>query len=227
MLKDGSNKHNLELSMLKVKATQLGIFDKNILCANCDGILGQLDDNPYNVIRDFDLSRCLGVENVFTDQSVVCERFCKGILAILWRASISHRYPYSNVSLGARELIVRDIVFGLRPLGDFTDLEIVIQYYRSSYFDDKVRFFYTLPQHNSFEGLSGYSFALNGFRISIKTDQRNFPSNYAPFILNRHKVFRGLVVELEQTTEFRRMTEIAAADEMRRSRATATRRRRG
>src|SRR5438132_1433936 len=51
MLKDGSNKHNLELSIVQVKATQLGIFDKNISCAKCDVILGKLDDYLYDVIR--------------------------------------------------------------------------------------------------------------------------------------------------------------------------------
>ena|SRR5438067_7170391 len=60
MLKDGSNKHNLELSIVQVKATQLGIFDKNILCAKCDGILGKLDDYLY----DEGSSRCPRLVNI-------------------------------------------------------------------------------------------------------------------------------------------------------------------
>src|SRR5436190_14756593 len=110
MLKGGSNRHDLELSLSRVKPVQLGIFDKNILCKNCDGFLGKLDDYLYDVIRDFDILRCPCVEDIFVDQTVDCERFCKGVLAILWRASVSNRYPYSKVSLGEHEPVARDIV---------------------------------------------------------------------------------------------------------------------
>jgi len=226
MLKDGSKRHNLELSLWRVTPTQLGIFDKNILCDRCDGLLGRLDDYLYDVIRQFDLSKCPRIEDIFVEQTVDCEQFCKGVLAILWRASISNRYPYSKVSLGRYELIVRDILFGFLPLITFTELEILIQYYRSRHIGEKVRFFDTLPQHNKFGELDGYSFGLNGFRISIKIDERNFGADFAPFILNRQKVFRGLVVELEETPEFRRMADIVVADLIRRSARPQTRRRR-
>ncbi len=212
MNKNRNNKHNLELSLARVKPAQLGIFDKDILCERCDGHLGKHDDYLYDVIRRFVLTLGLRERDYFADPKVDCDAFSKGILAILWRASITGHPACEGVSLGPYEPTVRDILFGLRPLADMRELEIVIQYYRSEHFRDKVNLFYTLPVRNSFQGLNGFSFGLNGFRIAAKIDKRPFPSFYAPYIINRTGTFRGLVVELEETPEFSRMADIAVAD---------------
>lgn len=207
-----NKKHNLELSLARVKPTQLGIFDKHILCERCDGLLGKHDDCLYDVIRGFKLPPGLRERDEFCDPKVDCDDFCKGILAILWRASITSHPAYRGVSLGPYEPIVRDILFGLRSFGDIREIEIAIQYYRSGHFGDKVNLFYTLPTPNKFEGRNGFSFGLNGFRIAAKIDKRSFSPAFGPYIINRTGVFRGLVVELEGTPEFSRMADIAVAN---------------
>jgi hypothetical protein len=211
-----NKKHNLELSLVRVKPSQLGIFDNQILCDRCDGLLGKYDDYLYDVIRGFVLPPGLREHDEFCDPKVNCEAFCKGILAILWRASITSHPAYSDVSLGPYGAIVREIVFGLRPLADMHTLEVIIQHYRSDYFGDNVNFFYTLPVRNEFQGLSGFSMSLNDFRITVKIDDRLFASFYGPYVINRTGVFRGLVVELEGTPEFSRMIDITVADMLRR-----------
>ena len=180
-----NRKHNLELSLARVKPTQLGIFDKHILCERCDGLIGKHDDYLYDVIRGFVLPPGLREGDDFSDPKVDCDAFCKGILAILWRASITSHPSYAGVSLGPYEPMVRDILFGLRPLADMRELEIAIQYYRSGHFGENVNLFYTLPVRNKFGGLNGISFGLNGFRIAAKIDKRPFPSFYGPYIINR------------------------------------------
>lgn len=69
---------------------------------------------------------------------------------------------------------------------------------------------------NKFDGLYAFSFGLNGFRVLAKISKRQFPSAFAPYIINRTGVFRGWVVELERTLEFSRMVDIAVADMIRR-----------
>ena len=133
-----NTKHNLEISLGRVKPTQQGIFDKHILCATCDGRLGQHDDYLYKAIRAFVLPP--GCDE-FSDPKVDCEAFSKGILAILWRASLTSHRACSGVSLGSYEDVVRDILFGLRPLADMRELEIAIQYYRSDHIADKINLF--------------------------------------------------------------------------------------
>ncbi len=208
-----NKKHNLEISLGRVKPAQLGIFDKHILCATCDRHLGKYDDYLYDVIRGFVLPP--GCDE-FSDPKVDCEALSKGILAILWRASLTSHRAYSDVSLGPYEGIVRDILFGLRPLTDMRELEIALEYYRSDHFGDKVNLFYTIPAANKFGGLNGFSFGLNGFRIAAKIDKRPFPPPFGRYIINRTGMFRGLVVEFEGTPEFSRMAEIAVTDMIRR-----------
>jgi hypothetical protein len=207
-----NKKHNLELSLARVTPTQLGIFDKQILCERCDGLLGKHDDYLSDVIRKFVLPPGLRERDDFSSPKVDCDAFCKGILAILWRGSISSHPDYSDVSLGPYEPIVRDILFGLRPLSDMPELEVVLQYYRSDHFGEDVNLFYTLPVQNKFEGRNGFSLGLNGFRITAKIDQRPFSPAFGPYIINRTGVFRGLVVDLEKTPEFSRMADIAVAE---------------
>ena len=152
----------------------------------------------------------------FTDPKVDCDAFCKGILAILWRASLTSHPAYSDVLLGPYEAIVRDILFGLRSLADIGELEIVIQHYRSGHLGDNVNLFYTIPVLSKFGDLNGFGFALNGFRIAAKIDKRPFPRSFHPYIINRTGMFRGMMVELERTPEFSRMADMAIADIIRR-----------
>lgn len=116
-----NRKHNFELSLARVKPAQLGIFDKHILCATCDSHLGKHDDYLYHVIRRFVLPP-KQVRDDFSDPTVNCESFSKGILTILWRASLTSHPAYADVSLNPYEDIVRDILFGLRPMADMRDL---------------------------------------------------------------------------------------------------------
>jgi hypothetical protein len=203
-----NKKHNLELSLGQVKPTQLGIFDEHILCERCDGHLGKHDHKLYDVIRKF----VAPIGEEFCDPKVDCDAFCRGILAILWRATITSHSAYADISLGPYEPIVRDILFGLRPLSDMRELEIAIQYYRSDHLGDSVNQFYTLPVRNKFQGRNGFSLGLNGFRIAVKIDKRPLSPAFGPFIINRTGVFRGLVVELEKTPEFSQLADIMVAD---------------
>jgi hypothetical protein len=168
------------------------------------------------VIRGFVLPADLRDRDEFSDQKVDCDAFCKGILAILWRASITSHPAYAGVFLGPYESVVRDILFGARPLADMRELEIAIQYYVSDHFGDKVNLFYTLPTRNKFEGRNGFGFGLNGFRVAAKIDKRPFSPPFGPYIINRTMVFRGLVVELEGTPEFSVMADMTVADMKRR-----------
>lgn len=211
MLKNNSGKHNLDLTLWRVKPTQLGIFDKKILCGSCDGLLGKFDDYLCNVIRQFDLSKCVGMEDMFVDNSVDCDVFCKGVLAILWRASISKHRAYSSFSLGEYEWSVRDVLFGIRSLAELTHLEVFVQYYKSTYMGSKVKSFCILPTQTEFNGRNGFVVSLNGFRIVAKIDKRDFDPALQLFAINRQNVFRGCVVELEETNEFIALRDIAVA----------------
>jgi len=61
----GDQKHNLKISMNEVGATHHGVYDKHILCQDCDGKLGELDDYALNVCRRFPKEHSVGSDGMF------------------------------------------------------------------------------------------------------------------------------------------------------------------
>jgi hypothetical protein len=112
--------------------------------------------------------------------------------------------------LGPYEPVARDIIFGLKPLSSLWAFEVMIQRYRSKDLNRPDRF-YTVPVPLKFGEYDAYGFALNGFRIMAKLDDRPFPDTFKPFVLNGNTCFRGIFVDLEKTTEFEAMNRMAVA----------------
>ena len=162
-----------------VAKNQLGIFDHSILCAACDGKLGRFDDYAVEFCETF-LKRQkpysdLGfqVPNADTDPNADTELLRKGILAILWRASISALPECGGVSLGSYEQKARDVLFGAVPLSQFPEFQIVVQQYVAPF--ARSVGFYTLPHRTKFAALNTYLFGLVGLRFLVKLDARPFP----------------------------------------------------
>jgi len=199
---------NMKLTPDKVREAnpQLGEYDPDILCETCDNILGLDDEYALDVWKRFEAShRNLG-EDVFELAEVDCERFCKFILSILWRASISRRPSFTSVNLGPYEDLSRDILFGAKRLSDMPAFEVLVQRYLSTSMDPTKWYFH--PVRQPFGDLDAYGFGLAGFRIVAKLDNRPFPEGFRPFVLNRSNVFRGFFVPLEQCSEFQSIAGI-------------------
>jgi hypothetical protein len=71
---------------------QSGIFDKNILCATCDGKLGKYDDHAIDISRLVGTSSEVLTRDDFTirrEQGVNHECLALFAAAVVWRASVS------------------------------------------------------------------------------------------------------------------------------------------
>ena len=194
---------------------QLGEYDPEILCETCDNVLGLDDEYALDVCRRFETEhRNLG-QNVFDLPDTDCERFCKFVLSVVWRASISHRPSFTSVDLGPYEERARDVLFGASPLSGLHAFEVLLQRYRSAYMDTTKWYFY--PVRQPFGELNAYGFGLAGFRIVAKLDNRPFAETFRPFILNRSGVFRGFFVRLEECSEFESMAKMVRSNTGRRA----------
>jgi len=108
----GDQKHNLKISMNEVGATHHGVYDKHILCQDCDGKLGELDDYALNVCRRFPKEHSFGSDGMFEMRNIDGDKFATFILSVLWRASISSRPEFRKVSLGSFCNQAHDVIFG-------------------------------------------------------------------------------------------------------------------
>jgi hypothetical protein len=195
-----------------------GIFDPNILCANCDGYLGTNYDDPASEIfkrlritrKDMNMRRTR-----FIKRGIDCDTLCRFFLSILWRASISTR-PQCRIHLGEYETVVRDILFHVKPISSLSGLGVVIVRYISNITDASR--LYTLPETlPRFLGHNAFGFALAGFRIVVKLDPVPFPPELQQDVLNcGQNVLRGRVTNFESSREGRKAHRMALDAERRR-----------
>jgi hypothetical protein len=204
--------HNLELNAEGSRRSrhQLGIFDSNILCADCDRALGVYDEYALQICKNFNGPKLKTQESLFALPDTRGEIFAKFVLSVLWRASISKRPEYSAVALGKYEEIACRILFGENRLSDMPAFQLMLRRYFSSHID--CTRFYSLPIRMRNAGWNGYGFGLAGFQIIAKIDSRPFPSAWRPYIINENNVLRGMFVELEKTGEFEMLANSAVAE---------------
>lgn len=98
------------------KIWQCGFFDKNILCADCDGkILALYDNEAYNLLLDIDSKKQIEEWNgikVYRYQKgeFDYEKIRKFFISLIWRASISQETINNSINLGQYEDIALDLL---------------------------------------------------------------------------------------------------------------------
>jgi len=168
----GAHTHNLLISLEKMSEIQLGIYDADILCASCDGKLGDLDD--YAVGICFPSEHTIRPDGLFEMLKVDGDKFATFILSVLWRASITSRREFAKVALGAYEDDARDVIFGAKPLSAMPEYQLLVGRYRRSPAS------YTMPAKMT-TALIGWYLALGGFRILASLDPTQLlPRSHRP-----------------------------------------------
>jgi hypothetical protein len=105
---------------LKSKMRQSGVYDKNILCSNCDNkIIGSLESYASYALYDgIELTVEHSTDNLrkyINVKGLNYSKFKLFLLSILWRASISNLPVFQYVNLGKHEQIIRDKILNNDP----------------------------------------------------------------------------------------------------------------
>ena len=207
IMKEENNKQNLLVSDDNVKPMQHGIFDPNLLCADCDGLLGKLDDFALDVWRRF-LNNTVSLTTALSSITLT---------ATGWRSSF---YRFSGVrrsppALSAKafpwELVKRlpaRLYSGARPLSHLPMYQLLLSRFRPHPGFNPAHN-YTLPIPRNFEGFSGWSFSLCGFSVLAKLDIMPFPVDWKPFVVNGSTKLTGVFVNFLETVEGKTLHAIA------------------
>ncbi len=99
------------------KNWQCGFYDKEILCGNCDNILGQYDNEAYKLLLNIDTKKQKiewnGIKAYhYKKEEFNYEKIRKFFIALIWRASISKGGFNGVVDLGRYEDIALEILKG-------------------------------------------------------------------------------------------------------------------
>jgi hypothetical protein len=203
------------------RKTQHGLFDPDILCADCDGYLNtKYDDPAAKFINRFsfgpgelDLSR-----SHFEKPNVDGDLLCEFVLSVLWRCSISQLFEVSNINLGPYVNLAREILWGHRSLTDLPAFKLMVQRYHPSPGIDKM-YSMPMPVVAAVAGgqWHGYVFVLRGFRFMITLDPRPFPPEYDSYLLNGNTTLRGSLIDFRITHEAQQIRELSALHNLSRS----------
>jgi hypothetical protein len=199
--------------MDKVRPDQHGVYDREILCAKCDGQLGHYDDYAIKVCRTFDAKHREFDDGRFLLPDINGDKLAKFALAVLWGASISTRLEFKRVDLGPYVDVAKEVLFGEKPLKDFTAYELMVLRFKSRH-SGVIGF----PARMTGARVTVWGFAAGGFRFMAKMDKRRWPDGLPnEMIVNGNNELHGYVVDQELSPEHRLIVKMAGADRERRA----------
>lgn len=159
---------------------QLGEYDPEILCSDCDRVLGNLDNYGLEVCRRFE-GVPVGAGQMSRLDDVDGDRFTTFVLSVLWRASISTRDTWKQTNLGPYEQVAAEVSFGFKRLSDFPEFQLMLFRYNHALGPAR---FYSVPARINVEGLNVVGFAAGGLRFYGKLDKRPLPEKFLQCIVN-------------------------------------------
>lgn len=215
----GDRNHIMKASIDQVEYTQHGVYDPNILCAKCDGILGKYDDYAIKVFRRFPDEHIDEGNRIFVVPNVSGDKLALFVLAVLWRASVSTRQEFKKVELGPYEDIARDVLFGVNPLNSMRSYELCVYRYEYAPINRELRFSSSPLPERYLNGLKLWMFTLDSFSMIAKLDKRPMPKEDHPFVVNAQDKLLGRYIDFEITKEYQRMISMEKADIERKRRA--------
>jgi len=165
-----------------IKKPSTGEYEGEILCADCDNsILGSYEDYASKAIYGGQLhaNECPTFTN-YKNQAGIEFTLCKNLnyqkfkiflLSILWRASISSRKFFSDISLGPHEEIIRKMIF----VGNASEVDNY-PIFMMTYINDKSmpRDFVSQPQkRKTKDGFTTYIFFIGGLIYFFYVNSEN------------------------------------------------------
>jgi len=190
--------------------THAGIYDKEILCEECDSFLGDYDNYGKKVLLQTKIETLRKENNTFyLIKNINTHQLAIFFLSVLWRASISKRHEFSKVDIGPYKDKICFILNNVKNNQNFfTDLEkfpIVVRKFTGSNYSDLIDKNLQLPVFKRIDGINFYLLYFpKGFIIYIKVDKRNLPEFLKPFCL-KGKTMLMLEKDFENSEEFKFM----------------------
>jgi hypothetical protein len=146
---------------------------------------------------------------MFETKNIDGDKVAIFILSVLWRASISSRLKFRKVSLGPFSNQARDVLFGTISLASMCGYELIVWRFINA--PIRTENFYTSPAKTKILNLNAWHFALSGFKILAKMDQRKLPRELQPAIVNGNDTLRGQFVDYMASTEHKTFEDMILA----------------
>lgn len=183
------------------KKAPIGVYDKEILCEDCEKRFQDADDYAAKVLLDSSALEELKKEGSiigYVVRSVDYELLKRFVISVLWRASISNQNFYSKVSLGELEEQAKGLIWS-GSSGEEDDFSFVLAKFEDTGTISKAMLD---PHQEEWEGKKYYRFYMGGFVLCVKADSGETPHTFAKFIPKDTDLFVVSRGKIEESKEF-------------------------
>lgn len=182
------------------KKAPIGVYDKTILCNECEKVFAKYDDYAAQVLLD---GKAL---EVIKDGESIVAYSMTGIdykllklffISILWRASVSTMPFYRKVQLGSLENKAKELIWNYDSSTPDTFSFVLARFSG----DDSLNKVIMDPHPERWFGTLYYRFYLAGFILYIKASSNITPFNFRHFISSTDRieiVSRGSLTEAKE-----------------------------
>jgi len=190
----------------KFHVTQSGTFDKEILCAKCDGILEKLEDYTAKIlrlIRENSIGLQIGPKVVSGIENEKILRFCAGIL---WKYSIT-KEEYGKIDLYGFQDEVYRIAYSEQEIPEWFN---VAMFRLQTHPNDSGVFAYRAPLIDRKNRVRLYRFMLGGCLFFVKVHRKKMRDDPMPDLwLNGESTFKYCLFPAQKFEEFNMSKELA------------------
>lgn len=157
------------------KRRPIGIYDKTILCGDCENLFQTVDDYApsFFLSEHEELNPIVdpsGKKVAYQIDNVDNEKIKLFILSVLWRASVSSETFFAHINLGPYEPNLRDRV-QRGDTGDDSDFPLVL----SRFNDSTSERILNVPHSRRIDGVRFYTLYLASYVAEIKVDKQPLP----------------------------------------------------
>ncbi|MEQ1656822.1 MAG: hypothetical protein ABL960_14105 [Nitrospira sp.] len=189
------------------KRAPIGVYDKLILCRECDGLFSDWDNHAQKVLlQDFSEETAIdgGAAKIGWKVADFDYRALKlFFVSLLWRASVSTHEFYRRVSLGPLEGELRAMIVAEEP-GSPEAFAVTLARFDHPAFTGMLD-----PHLEQYEGVNYCRFYLSGFVAYIKIDQQPAPKFLSDFIIREGAPIIVLLRNAQESKDTLVMREIA------------------
>ena len=176
-----------DLAGVHPKKSPIGIYDKEILCSDCEKRFQDVDDYGQTLLLKHESSHIeLKKSNSvlgYQVNGVDYQRLKLFFISVLWRASISKHKFYSKIKLGSYESKAKEIIWS----GNMGAINL-FSFFIAKFNDPDIGRVILDPHRERLDGVNYCRFYMYGYIIYIKVDKRITPEKYRKFELNSNGV---------------------------------------
>ena len=167
------------------KDAPVGVYDKGIVCKDCESIWRTWDQYALHLLADRPLNSQVRYHEGETIAYVVkdfdYDKLKLFFISMLWRASVSTQPFFSKIALGTLEEDARQHVSSADP-GGTQDFAVAL-----AKFSDPLAKVMLDPHNEEISGVAYCRFYLADYVAYIKVDQKPCPPPFSDFSLSRTK----------------------------------------